>query len=996
MSLSWLPERVSNKFRTGGQKSLRSCSGRRSPSRTRHCVRPRLEPLEERYLLDGKPGLSYTSIAGQIIGAGAGMVAATAKPPAELTTPGADPRALKAWDYQQLANFSGNAMNFTSGILAAVGAPGSTGQGLKIAGDGTQLMSAMIHGGYASHILSTNPSLIGTPLGKELQNEIATDTDSAISFGIALGGDITGLFNGQAPKLIGDSLASLHDGLSFLVDLGQTPANPAAVIGDAVSLIGDITGLINDALGDDTPAPILQINDIGYDPSTTARYAFVAAPAAGFNYAGPVAYFSVIPPDPNSYTPPAPNTFSALINWGDGTTSTGIVESDIGSLDTADPAGGYVIVGSHTYAAAGDYPISVMAAGNGMQAQDQGDVTVAPDFDSNSVEPNYPEPTAGQMFSGPVVSFTSNVEGNQDQQTFAATIHWGDGSTSAGQISNGQVLGSHIYANPGSYTAQVRITAPDGTRASGSTLVDVAPAQQEPQGLNANSYSTTITGLTYSGPVATFTDSNGDTNPGDYSAAIDWDGNTTSAGQIVYNNDGTFSVLGTQTFAQPGIYPISDVAITDPQGNNANVYGSSVMAGLSLTANNITVPAGQLFNTTIANFTWADPNAQASDFDVTVDWGGGTSDIYGVYVPDFQVISNGNGNFSIVGNHTYLGAGQYTLAISVTGPYGVTATVNSTLTAGAVNLTVTAQNLSINPGPSANIATAGARTTVAASDGSVNGIVATFTAPAGVSAGDYTAAINWGDGNISTGQVVANADGSFSVLGSHTYSQIAGYLTSVQVSDNNGNIASAFGIVSPPPPTSSVNPLPAVETSPSFTVSWSGRDPNGPGIASYNVYVSDNGGAFTPWLTDTTQTSATFTGQAGHNYGFYTVASDQLGNTQPTPTAAQATTTVQMPGSNNNNPGGNNNNSGGNNNNGNNNNSNNDNNNTQQTSHPTPPDVPPLLAWLNQVLGDIETSNASGTTITVSLFGFPLVETYSFSGSIMSVTLLGFNITFLF
>ena len=40
-------------------------------------------------------------------------------------------------------------------------------------------------------------------------------------------------------------------------------------------------------------------------------------------------------------------------------------------------------------------------------------------------------------------------------------------------------------------------------------------------------------------------------------------------------------------------------------------------------------------------------------------------------------------------------------------------------------------------------------------------------------------------------------------------------------------------------------PLPATESSTSFTVSWSGSDGDGSGIASYNVYVSDDGGPFT-------------------------------------------------------------------------------------------------------------------------------------------------------
>jgi RHS repeat-associated protein len=97
-------------------------------------------------------------------------------------------------------------------------------------------------------------------------------------------------------------------------------------------------------------------------------------------------------------------------------------------------------------------------------------------------------------------------------------------------------------------------------------------------------------------------------------------------------------------------------------------------------------------------------------------------------------------------------------------------------------------------------------------------------------------------------------------------------------------------------PTSGVAALPATEKSPSFTVSWSGSDGKGPGIASYNDYVSDNGGPFTIWQSATTQTSAIFKGQLGHSYGFYSVASDPLGFVQRVPTTAQATTKVVLPG----------------------------------------------------------------------------------------------------
>jgi hypothetical protein len=97
------------------------------------------------------------------------------------------------------------------------------------------------------------------------------------------------------------------------------------------------------------------------------------------------------------------------------------------------------------------------------------------------------------------------------------------------------------------------------------------------------------------------------------------------------------------------------------------------------------------------------------------------------------------------------------------------------------------------------------------------------------------------------------------------------------------------------PPTSSVTSLPPVESTTSFTVGWSGHDDTaGSGIASFDVFVSDNGAPFTPFLVGTTQTSASFTGQDGHTYGFYSVATDNVGNREATPSGAQATTQVQL------------------------------------------------------------------------------------------------------
>jgi hypothetical protein len=93
------------------------------------------------------------------------------------------------------------------------------------------------------------------------------------------------------------------------------------------------------------------------------------------------------------------------------------------------------------------------------------------------------------------------------------------------------------------------------------------------------------------------------------------------------------------------------------------------------------------------------------------------------------------------------------------------------------------------------------------------------------------------------------------------------------------------------PPTSHVTALPGTELCTNFTVQWSGTD-IGSGIANYTIYVSDNGGAFTAWQTNTTSTSAVYNGQVGHTYGLYSIARDLVGNAEPGKSSAETTTRV--------------------------------------------------------------------------------------------------------
>jgi Carboxypeptidase regulatory-like domain/Beta-propeller repeat len=112
------------------------------------------------------------------------------------------------------------------------------------------------------------------------------------------------------------------------------------------------------------------------------------------------------------------------------------------------------------------------------------------------------------------------------------------------------------------------------------------------------------------------------------------------------------------------------------------------------------------------------------------------------------------------------------------------------------------------------------------------------------------------------------------------------------VFDNNAAIQteSWLNTLDNSPPASHVHALPATQSSASFNVQWSVID-IGAGISDYTIYVSDNGGPFTPWLT-TTGTQATFVSAVNHTYAFFSVARDKAGNTEVVKAAAEAKTRI--------------------------------------------------------------------------------------------------------
>ena len=97
--------------------------------------------------------------------------------------------------------------------------------------------------------------------------------------------------------------------------------------------------------------------------------------------------------------------------------------------------------------------------------------------------------------------------------------------------------------------------------------------------------------------------------------------------------------------------------------------------------------------------------------------------------------------------------------------------------------------------------------------------------------------------------------------------------------------AQATTTVDTVPPVSSVDPLPPVVHTTSFTVTWTGED-EGSGIAHFDIFFRVDGGAWTPWLTETELEEAVFNvlespfPQVDGLYEFEARAVDNVGNVE--------------------------------------------------------------------------------------------------------------------
>ena len=291
------------------------------------------------------------------------------------------------------------------------------------------------------------------------------------------------------------------------------------------------------------------------------------------------------------------------------------------------------------------------------------------------------------------------------------------------------------------------------------------PPAEEPITVAAQPVSATE-GQSFSGSVATVS-GDSDSAASDYTVSIDWGDGSTSSGTV----DASGNVSGSHTYADEGSHTVkTTVTDADETSNTASDSSTATVADAALTAGQASASGGTEGTgggSASFSFTDGNPNATASDFTATVNWGDGSSSAG-------TVSKNADGSFSVSApGHTYAEQGKDTVTVSVSDDGGQT-------TSGSHGVTVADAALSAQGKPSSVSQPHYSGTLVSFTDANPNGSTA-----------DFTATIDWGDGSSSAGDVSANGSGGFDVNGSHTYASTGPYTVKVHVADDGGSTADA-------------------------------------------------------------------------------------------------------------------------------------------------------------------------------------------------------------
>ncbi len=235
--------------------------------------------------------------------------------------------------------------------------------------------------------------------------------------------------------------------------------NPSSPVGGGVTTINTTITL--------TPAPIVASANPSWTQPTNNDVTF---PVASFN-------------DSAIGSASASQSFTATINWGDGSGDTKYTGSYGGSGGTpintvSSPSQfaegltfttpvvgsnlGIVVAGTHNYTNAGNYTATItLTSSNGTTSTAYDPVTITPASWTATPTPIVQPPS--QLFHAQLGTIASPA-GSNPATAYSATVNWGDGATTANAnilpSLSGQgatISGTHSYSLPGTYTVTVTV-----------------------------------------------------------------------------------------------------------------------------------------------------------------------------------------------------------------------------------------------------------------------------------------------------------------------------------------------------------------------------------------------------------------------------------------------------------------------------------------------------------------------------------------------------------